>query len=663
MVYKYTPKQEAAYKATGERPKTSQLKRYTPGKKHVEPGIVTADGRHITEAQQRAEIAHDIQRNYIDKELTPPGELLRMAGLRIVKPVPLTHREETRQKMLARYPEPLTHREETRLRMLEQGSLKAQEMAAFAIKQKTRTPITAPIPQTKVEKKKAWEEKPLPKWVTDFMGDPAKLSKRERKIVLPFYGKSSADALKQKAAMTSYLNYVSTDIKKNPGKIVLFAALPPGLKLATRGIKAAGVTALITKIPKGELIAKRSVQLVGAGIGAVYTKDVYDRVTEPVLTGYKDGETTVTDKILKNGDTEITTTTEEIPQYRKPTGPEQIERLSGIFATELAPLGISNRIINRGIKTGYTKPVKPKPKFKIKTKIIKAGKVVKAKVTKTVRIKLQKIKVESKKIVKSNRTKRITSLYIQISATQNQIALAKTPAKKAELIKNLKTLENKITAEVAKKSKRRSLRLKKLLRDERAEVSILTYKPYSQILDYTPQPKRQAAPKPKPKRKVAVAERTKTASHRRIEELMDYETAKKLGLIKKPITKTKVKAIPITKPKTKTKTKTKTRTKTAVKTKVKTATAVAVKTKVLTKVKTKPLVKTMVATKPATKVKTAVKTKVAVKVKPKIKIIPVIVPFKLPKKPVKDKKKKKGKKGVKSSYVKNPVPSLAAFLK
>jgi len=64
-------------------------------------------------------------------------------------PEPPTHREETRQKMLAMHPEPLTHREETRLRMLEQGSLKAQEMAAFAIKQKTRTPIITPIPTDK----------------------------------------------------------------------------------------------------------------------------------------------------------------------------------------------------------------------------------------------------------------------------------------------------------------------------------------------------------------------------------------------------------------------------------------------------------------------------------------------------------------------------------
>jgi hypothetical protein len=81
--------------------------------------------------------------------LTPLGQQMVRQAEQDAKTIALTHREETRQKMLARYPEPLTHREETRLRMLEQGSLKAQEMAAFAIKQKTRTPITTPIPTDK----------------------------------------------------------------------------------------------------------------------------------------------------------------------------------------------------------------------------------------------------------------------------------------------------------------------------------------------------------------------------------------------------------------------------------------------------------------------------------------------------------------------------------
>lgn len=57
------------------------------------------------------------------------------------------------------------------------------------------------------------------------------------------------------------------------------------------------------------------------------------------------------------------------------------------------------------------------------------------------------------------------------------------------------------------------------------------------------------------------------------------------------------------------------------------------------------------------------RTRTKIKPKPKIKIVPVIKPILLglPKKPAKKKKKRK-KKGVKEAYVRNPVPSLKAFL-
>lgn len=571
-------------------------------------------------------------------------------------------------------------------------------------------------PKALEEKKillRKWQKKDLPKWVTDFMGDPLKLSGRERKLVLPFYGKSSSDALQQKQAMTSYLNYVAKEVKSNPAKVVLFAALPPAFKQAGRSIQALGITRLITKVPHGQLIARGTINTISAALGVVYSADVYTRVTAPVFTGYKDGKSTETKKTFPNGDIEITTTTEQTPQYRKPTGPEQHERIGGIFATELAPLAISHRIVNRGVKKGYKPEPKPKTKVKVTTVIKRAGKVIKTtavtKPIKTVKKVVKEKFTTAKGLVKSRRSKRITGLYIQIQAKQRLITLEKTPAKKAELIKDLKKLENKITREVAKTSPKQSGILKRLLRDERAEVTILTYKPKSKILDYIPE--RQIAPKTKPKRRVSVIERTKTQLELELnlQSILDFKTAKKLGIVRdihtpvkttikantKELTKikTEIKKVTTTKQKTKLITKAKaiikslvklrvllitySKTKVAtgqrrkIKTIVKTITKQITstqtlvleltKTKIKTKVITKPKVKTKVITKP--KIKTIVKTKVITKPKVKTDVVPVLKPLLLiPKKTPTKKKKKKVKKGVKEAFVKNPVPSLKAFL-
>ena len=322
------------------------------------------------------------------------------------------------------------------------------------------------------EKLKTWQQKDLPKWVTDFVGDPLKLSGRDRKIVLPFYGKTSAEALQQKQATTSFLNYVAKEIKTNPEKVVLFLALPPTLRVAGRGIQAAGITKLITKVPHGTLITRRAVQLVSAGLGVAYTKNMYDRVTEPIFTNYKDGKTTTTQKRLPNGDIEITTTVEQIPQFRKPTLAEQNERMGGIFATELAPLAISHKIINRGIKKGYTKPDTPKSKVKISTKIKRAGKVIKTTpakiktVPKKIKTKAQKAKEARAKKKRHEKLKKRHEKLKKRTMKEKVYVLEETAKGELKLVrkKRSKILEDQRKAK-AKERKAIQKRLDKVEKD------------------------------------------------------------------------------------------------------------------------------------------------------------------------------------------------------
>ena len=590
-------------------------------------------------------------------------------------PEQLSHREQTRIKMLAQHPERLTHREQTRLRML--SGVYKKEPVKEVPKVKVDDTTKPERPKNKVtvtyENINTLISTKIKRYVKPsvheyyFAGveygrkhpEIARLAAAGIKVTPKLMDPGVKDPAKSARLVRAFSNGALTGIREEPLKTALFLALPGAFGAVMKGAKFVPVVGALVK-------SERIMKLAMRAVGLVYTHDIYTRVNGPVVTGYKDGKVlSETSKTLSDGSIETTQEIEQNPTTRKPTIEEKTQRLGGIFATELGPMAFGTigiqKVSSVKMKKLNVKPLKIKPK--IKTKIVKAGKVVK--------IKVQKTKAEIKKLVKSSRSKRITRLYTQIQAKHNQIALAKTPTEKAARIKDLKILEKRITAEVAKKNKRQSLRLKSLLKDERAEVSILSYRPKSEILDYTPRPQKQPKPKPKKKRKVAVAEKTKTTAQRKLETLLDYKTAKELGLIKKPKIKTKVKpktkvkTVPITKPKTKTKTKTKTavKTKTKTKTKTKVKTAVAVKPKVQTKVKPKTLVKTKTAVTVKPKVKTAVKTKVAIKKKvvPKIKPIPVIVPLK-PKKAKVKKKKKKVKKVVKSQKVTNPVPSLKAFL-
>lgn len=94
---------------------------------------------------------------------------------------------------------------------------------------------------------------------------------------------------------------------------------------------------------------------------------------------------------------------------------------------------------------------------------------------------------------------------------------------------------------------------------------------------------------------------------------------------------------------------------------------VKIKPKVITKLKVKiePRVETEPKVKPKVKPKTKIKPKAKVKPKTKIIPVPVILPLAIPlKRKVKPKKKKKKKaEEIRAYRVKNPIPTLASFLK
>ena len=428
MVYKYTPAQERAFKESGKRPKTSKLKHHTPGKKPHEP-VFTYKGQKLTKEQHDKAVIADIQRNYIDQGRPVPGELQRLAGIRIVKKL---EAEAPKKRAPVRYTPRRTPTQKTpagRIRLAQQREKKEQ------VKQKVLK-IQVPAERTQKEKDRLKAEKlkrmgitvpyergesiesiqkrqrelerrqtaHLPKWMTNFTGGAATLTKSQNKIITNVFD-TDGSVTKNKAALTSFQNYVFIEVKKNPEKIAQFASFPAMLRVGAGAATRYGLTKLITKIPHGETIARNTVKAVFGAAGAVYTYTVFERITEPVLVGYHDGKKIESSKTLPNGDTEVTTTIEQVPYYRMPTRAEQVERLGGILATELLPLKIGDSAIKRGMKKGYKPEPKPKAKVKITTKIKRAGKVIKTTPAKIKTLPSKVKKVPSKIKTKAQKAK------------------------------------------------------------------------------------------------------------------------------------------------------------------------------------------------------------------------------------------------------------------
>lgn len=323
------------------------------------------------------------------------------------------------------------------------------------LKRKDISPTALDIKKKKVQ---AWQAKDFPKWVTDFLGDPAKLSGKDRKLVLPFYGKNSEDALKQKQAMTYFSNNVYKDVKNNPAKAAFFFMIGKYSHVGGKVLQAKYVKKLLKKIPQGELIAKRTLQAISYALGVTYTINIYNRVTEPVVTGYKDGKILSTEsKTLPNGDIQITQEIEQIPITRKPTGLEQHTRMGGIFATELLPLHLGIKAVDRGIKSGYKPEPKPKQKVKVITKIKRAGKIIKTTPA--------KIKTLPGKVIKAP-----TKIKTKAQKAKETRAIKKRHEKLAKDIKvaDKKFLKEKVKVLKVTKGELQLLRIKrsKLLKDQ-----------------------------------------------------------------------------------------------------------------------------------------------------------------------------------------------------
>lgn len=334
-------------------------------------------------------------------------------------------------------------------------------------------------------------EAPLPKWMTKFTGNVATLTKTQNKIVQKVFD-TDGSITKNKAALTSFQNYVFKEVKKNPEKIAQFASFPAMLRIGATSATRYGATKLITQIPHGETIARNTVKVVALGIGAVYTYNVLDRITEPVLIGHKDGKSTTKTKILPNGNKEISTTTEQVPHYRMPTRAEQVERIGGIFATELAPMGITHSGIKNGMNKGYKPQPKIKTKVKISKKIMRAGKVIKtipAKI-KTVPAKLKKVPTKVKtKVQKAKKARAIKKRHEKLEKeikTAEKIALKeKVPVLKVTKgeLQILKTKRSKLLKEQVKaKGKEQKLIQKRIKQVERELAFKTAFKPKKKVV-------------------------------------------------------------------------------------------------------------------------------------------------------------------------------------
>lgn len=334
-------------------------------------------------------------------------------------------------------------------------------------------------------------EAPLPKWITNFTGSAATLTKTQNKIVHKVFD-TDGNITKNKAALTSFQNYVFTEVKKNPEKIAQFASFPAMIRIGATAATRYGVTQLITKIPHGETIARNTVKIVFTAVGAVYTYNVLDRVTEPVVTGYRDGKSTSKTETLPNGDKETTTTTEQVPQYRMPTRAEQVERLGGILATELAPMHITHSGIKKGMNKGYTPQPKIKPKVKISKKITRAGTIIKTiptkiktvpgkviKAPKTIKTKVQKAK-EARAI-----KKRHDKLKKEAKKAEKKMAKEKVPVLKATKgeLQLLRTKRSKLLEEQSKAKGKQRIEIKKRLKKVEKELAFKeAFKPKKKVV-------------------------------------------------------------------------------------------------------------------------------------------------------------------------------------
>lgn len=133
-------------------------------------------------------------------------------------------------------------------------------------------------------------------------------------------------------AMYAFSDGAIKGIRNEPVKTLAFFALPG---VAGVAIKVARYIPIAAKIVKSE----KAMRAAAAGFNIAYTHNVYTRVNAPVLDYYKDGKVlSETSKKLPDGSIQITQNIEQVPVMRKPTTSEKSERLGYVFSTEAGPM-------------------------------------------------------------------------------------------------------------------------------------------------------------------------------------------------------------------------------------------------------------------------------------------------------------------------------------
>jgi hypothetical protein len=496
-----------------------------------------------------------------------------------------------------------------------------------------------------------------------------------RKVVPKNIGEPSAKV------MYAFSDGAIKGIRNEPVKTLAFFALPGAVGVAGRVAKGIPVVSNIVK-------SEKAMKAAAVGFNIAYGHNIYTRVNAPVLDFYKDGKViSETSKKLPDGSIQITQQIEQIPVMRKPSTSEKSERLGYVFSTEAGPMvfgamGMSKvssaRFKELGRKDITTTKTQFK-KFKKGTKeFIKAEKAEAQLIRKKKKRPVQKLVQIQKPEPKVIRVSEITGLakpeIIQ------KVVLIKDP-KAIALAKSNKELLKEAKAVVGIKT--RPLKQRELLEFEKSTPEALKHVDQSieQQLKQLNNVKAVVTQK-KVKTKISVI----TKEYNKIKTI-NSELRVKYKLLSEQYTQLrsllKAKRTVATKQKISNLVKSIAKSQSGIKvlfgqrekvlTKIRTEIRILSKQKDIVKAvqllktraeivpKRKPKVKPKVTPRVKPKVKPRVRPKV--KPKPKIKPVPIpkIIPF-IPKKPPTKKKKKKVKKAVKEAFIKNPVPSLKAFL-
>ena len=705
MAYKYTKAQEKRYRETGERPKTSKLKRHKKGRRPIEK-TYTYKGQKLTKEQHGKAIAADIQREYLDKGHTPSGKLLRATGLRVVKTKPVSAPDKVQ-----RYRQ-LTPAESQRVHQLEEFKRIERRIAARTPVQKVKR-ITIPPEQKRSKKILADTQREIKKVNTI-------ISTQVKKVVKPLstyekmgydYAQKNPDKAKllfpagktflkvmpgYQIAKTkqgkAFSDGALKGLRDEPLKAVAFFALP-------------GVVGVLGKAAKGVPIAKhivsseKAMKAASAAFGVAYTHNVYTRVNAPVVTGYKDGKViSETSTKMPDGTTQVTQELEQIPTTRNPTSSEKSERIGYIFSTEAGPMVFGAMKIPKVTKTRFTK-LATSPKKTIQIKVKRAGKTVKTKTKEFVKAEKaqmllvkQKVKTKTKPKAKPKAKPKVKTINLmkdpksmsQLRAAQGVVNTA--PKSKAQaflkspefsrvvysktITKRVMTLENRIYGLKTGIKMRQEFNLnvkpqQKILK--KLEMQLLAEQTKAQVahfmklhakvigfmkgeVEMSIKGIQKELIKLKTQAKQATTAKQKAVVAQKIKKIITSLTSQKILLLAysktAPTTIQKQKIIVI---------------------------ANSVEKQIgVTKVVEKSILKTVLVPVPKTtprvkrpSTKTTRKTKPRPKPKPKVPIIPKIpvVAVPLPTRKLKAKKKPKKKKhGVDEFFVKNPIPTLKEFI-